>query len=99
MTLVCLRRLSQVGKLNQHGTDLENDFFSLSSGKAHQPETRALVDLMEERPFILSLYLRGSDEDVLIPALKDQKMAEYAHLLARQISIIFKQSSFFQIDE
>ncbi|XP_051537619.1 carboxypeptidase D, b [Myxocyprinus asiaticus] len=48
---------SSVGYTNAHGTDLDTDFFF--GNVSAQPETRALMDLIKEGGFSLSIVLDG----------------------------------------
>ena len=55
---------AKVGLFNTVGVDLENDF---GHNNNPQPETRALIRWFGQKPFLLSLNLRGHDENVTIP--------------------------------
>ncbi|KAI7800654.1 carboxypeptidase D [Triplophysa rosa] len=60
---------STAGMTNAHGKDLNNDFFGNASQRAGelQPETRAVMDLIQERGFTLSVALDGGSLLVTYP--------------------------------
>ncbi|KTG40513.1 hypothetical protein cypCar_00002793 [Cyprinus carpio] len=60
---------STAGMTNVHGKDLDNDFFGNASQRAAepQPETRAVMDLIQERGFTLSVALDGGSVLVTYP--------------------------------
>jgi hypothetical protein len=58
---------SRVGRLNQAGVDLEDDFHVLDNKV--QPETRTMMTWMDQRKFVFSINLRGSDENIIIPTV------------------------------
>lgn len=60
---------STAGMTNTHGKDLDNDFFGNASQRAGelQTETRAVMDLIQERGFTLSVALDGGSLLVTYP--------------------------------
>ena len=60
---LCLAMLLKVGFANSYGIDLELDFQSTG----HQQETQAMMDWLEDRPFLISMHLRGQDENIVLP--------------------------------
>uniref|UniRef100_A0A671KXV9 Carboxypeptidase D-like n=1 Tax=Sinocyclocheilus anshuiensis TaxID=1608454 RepID=A0A671KXV9_9TELE len=66
---------STTGMTNVHGKDLDNDFFE------PQPETRAVMDLIQERGFTLSVALDGGSVLVTYPYDKPVQSVENADTL------------------
>lgn len=56
---------SQAGSLNQGGVDLMENF-SPASQQA-QPEAQRVMTWMDQRKFLFSINLLGSDENVIVP--------------------------------
>ena len=71
-------QLNGHGKLNQAGVDLETDFYTMGD-RSVQPETKSIMTWMDQRKFMFSLDIRGSDENVLIPLVNGsfQSTAKY----------------------
>ncbi|XP_067222221.1 carboxypeptidase D [Chanodichthys erythropterus] len=69
---------STVGMTNVHGKDLDSDFFGNASQRAAepQPETRAVMDLIQERGFTLSVALDGGSVLVTYPYDKPVQSVE-----------------------
>ncbi|TRY93922.1 hypothetical protein DNTS_035529 [Danionella cerebrum] len=69
---------STVGMTNVHGKDLDTDFFGNASQHASepQPETRAVMDLIQERGFTLSVSLDGGSLLVTYPYDKPVQTVE-----------------------
>ncbi|KAK9962180.1 hypothetical protein ABG768_007557 [Culter alburnus] len=69
---------STVGMTNVHGKDLDSDFFGNASRRAAepQPETRAVMDLIQERGFTLSVALDGGSVLVTYPYDKPVQSVE-----------------------
>lgn len=57
--------LSKAGSLNQAGVDLLEDF-QPAQGPA-QPEAQRIMSWMDERKFLFSIVLSGTNENVLVP--------------------------------
>lgn len=55
---------SQAGSLNQAGIDLMENF---ASSQEAQPEAQRVMTWMDQRKFLFSISLRGSDENVIVP--------------------------------
>uniref|UniRef100_A0A673G341 14-3-3 protein epsilon n=1 Tax=Sinocyclocheilus rhinocerous TaxID=307959 RepID=A0A673G341_9TELE len=74
---------STAGMTNVHGKDLDNDFFGNASQRAAepQPETRAVMDLIQERGFTLSVALDGGSVLVTYPYDKPVQSVENADTL------------------
>ncbi|XP_043077104.1 carboxypeptidase D isoform X2 [Puntigrus tetrazona] len=74
---------STAGKKNVRGKDLDNDFFGNASQRAAepQPETRAVMDLIQERGFTLSVALDGGFVLVTYPYDKPVQSVENADTL------------------
>ena len=71
---------SLAGSLNQAGVDLLQDFTGGHS-KTPEPEAQRLMTWMDQRKFLFSINLRGSDEDIGVPNVKSPKLC---HDLAQQ---------------
>lgn len=69
---------STIGMTNVHGKDLNTDFFGNASQRASepQPETRAVMDLIQERGFTLSVALDGGSLLVTYPYDKPVQTVE-----------------------
>ncbi|XP_051521025.1 carboxypeptidase D-like [Myxocyprinus asiaticus] len=69
---------STAGMTNVHGKDLDNDFFRNASQPAvePQPETHAVMDLIQERGFTLSVALDGGSLLVTYPYDKPVQSVE-----------------------
>ncbi|XP_052472781.1 carboxypeptidase D [Carassius gibelio] len=74
---------STVGMTNVNGKDLDSDFFGNASQRAAepQPETRAVMDLIQERGFTLSVALDGGSVLVTYPYDKPVQSVENADTL------------------
>uniref|UniRef100_A0A672STH2 Carboxypeptidase D n=1 Tax=Sinocyclocheilus grahami TaxID=75366 RepID=A0A672STH2_SINGR len=74
---------STAGMTNVHGKDLDNDFFGNASQRAAepQPETSAVMDLIQERGFTLSVALDGGSVLVTYPYDKPVQSVENADTL------------------
>ena len=57
---------NKAGNLNQAGVDLDNDFHSFDSA---QPETKRIMKWMDERKFLFSLNLLGTNENIVVPGI------------------------------
>ena len=57
---------STEGRLNGNGVDLETDF-STEDNHSPQPETSDVMEWMSNRQFLLSINLRGVDENIIVP--------------------------------
>lgn len=69
---------STVGMTNVHGKDLDSDFFGNASQRAAepQPETQAVMNLIQERGFSLSVALDGGSVLVTYPYDKPVQSVE-----------------------
>ncbi|KAL1260791.1 hypothetical protein QQF64_008618 [Cirrhinus molitorella] len=74
---------STAGMTNVHGKDLDTDFFGNASQRAAepQPETRAVMDLIQERGFTLSVAMDGGSVLVTYPYDKPVQSVENADTL------------------
>lgn len=72
------------GSLNRAGVDLETDFHYPPTDDNVQPETERVVTWMDQRQFLFSVDLRGSDENIIIPQVEGASSNSLCHTLAKQ---------------
>ncbi|TRY63066.1 hypothetical protein TCAL_03885 [Tigriopus californicus] len=67
---------------NEHAVDLEEDFFNPGVTNP-QPESQALMNLMNQRSFLLSLFFKGHSSDITLPKVSIPRTARLAQVLAK----------------
>ncbi|XP_066552144.1 carboxypeptidase D [Amia ocellicauda] len=80
---------STVGRLNAHGKDLDADFFGNTSQRIMEtePETRAVMDLIKEKGFTLSVALDGGSVLATYPYNKPVQPVENQETLKYLASV------------
>uniref|UniRef100_A0AAY4D733 Peptidase M14 domain-containing protein n=1 Tax=Denticeps clupeoides TaxID=299321 RepID=A0AAY4D733_9TELE len=80
---------SSVGMSNAHGKDLDTDFFGNASQRVveAQPETHAVMDLIQERGFTLSVALDGGSILATYPYDRPVQPVEYEDTLRYLASV------------